>query len=110
MEKRQLENLIVVIYANESCLVVGASCQGTRRPRFFNPFLMHVCLFKDIYLFHSGKILAVCIYAIRINLLMIFSFLSVGHVSRGQYLCVILQIIIVLSDHNRNELMPPYRC
>lgn len=46
MEKSQLENLIVVIRANETCLMVGVSCQGTSRPRFFNPFDVHVCPFE----------------------------------------------------------------
>ena len=45
MEKSQLENLIVVIRANETCLMVGALCQGTSKPRFFKPYDVHVCLF-----------------------------------------------------------------
>lgn len=65
MEKSQLENLIVVIHANEARLMVGASCQRTSRLRSINPFDVHVCLFvinKDNCLFNSGKILALCVY------------------------------------------------
>lgn len=43
-----------------------------------------------------------CIYVVRLNHSTLeYFFLSVGHISRGQYFCVLFQMIIVPFDYNR---------
>lgn len=89
MEKRQLENLIVVIQANETCLMVGASCQGTSRLHVCNPFEVYVSLFVFLYLSNSVE-MYVCIYIKKIkhSTLMMSSFSHWGmHQDVSIYMC-----------------------